>query len=172
MTQRQATLVIYSDCASASLGSVGASATRYRRAEYVRVIPVVIAPFKFGNVQRQIFAADFVEAAHDAALQKRPETIDRLSVNCAIDILTSTMAHGAVFLQFAISGIIVSRDQADFFRDSFTNEAVQCCGICMCDDAGHDIALALDGAHNSVLALSAGSCVRLSQCRFLFLPPI
>src|SRR5437868_5663462 len=58
--------------ASASLGSFGVSAPRNRRAEYVRVVAVVIAPLEFGDVERQIFTTDFVKAAHDAALHKRP----------------------------------------------------------------------------------------------------
>jgi hypothetical protein len=143
---------------SASVSSEGGgSATCYRRAEDVRVVPVVVAPFEFGNVQRQIFAADFVEAAHNAALQKGPEAIDRLSMNRAVNILTSAMPHGAVFFQLAITRIFVGRDQADFFRDSFADEAVQGFGIGVFDDARHNIALALDGANNGVLAFSTGS---------------
>ena len=147
---------------SASHGSYGASATRYRRAEYVRVIAIVVTPFEFRDVQRQIFAADFVEAAHDTALQQRPKTIDSLSVNRAIDVLASAMPHGAVLFQLAISRKFICCDQADFFRDGFANEAVQGFCIGMRDDARHHIALAFDGADNSVLAFAAGSWRALS----------
>ena len=91
------------ETASASLGFFCASATRYRRAEYVRVIAIVVAPFEFRNIQGQVFAADFVKAAHDAALQERPETVNRLGMNRAINILASTMPHGAMLFQLAIS---------------------------------------------------------------------
>jgi hypothetical protein len=68
----------------ASRGSFGVSATCYRRAEYVCIIAVVIAPFEFRDV---IFATDFVKAAHFAALQQRPEPINRLSMNRTVDLL-------------------------------------------------------------------------------------
>src|ERR1700730_17549874 len=145
------------ETASASLGSFGVSATCYRRAEDVRIVTVVIAPFEFRNIQRQIFAANFVEAAHNTAFQQRPEAVDCLSVHRAVNILASAMPNSTVFLQFAISWIIVSRDQANFFRDRFANEAVQGFCIGMCDNARHHIALAFDGADHGVLALSAGS---------------
>lgn len=80
--------------ASASHGSFCVSATRYRRAENVHVIAVVITKLKFRDVQRQIFTADFVEAAHDAAFQERPETVDGLSMNDAINILASDAFSG------------------------------------------------------------------------------
>src|ERR1700719_137149 len=91
-------IVIYpdSDSASASLGCFCVSATCYRRAEYVSVVAIVVAPFELSNIQRQIFATNLVIATHDSALQERPEPIDRLSVNCAIDVLASAMANGAV----------------------------------------------------------------------------
>jgi hypothetical protein len=38
------------------------------RSENVRVHPVVIPELKFRDVQRQMFGADFVEAADDFAL--------------------------------------------------------------------------------------------------------
>ncbi len=163
---------IFAESTAASRGFSGVSATCYRRAENVGVAPVVIAPFKFRDVQRQIFAADFVETAHDTAFQQRPEAIDSLSMDGAVDILASAVPNGAVFLQFAISWVFISRNQADFFRDRFADEAVQCFGIRMRNDASHDIAIALDGTDNRFLALSAGSWCALIQCRFLFFPPI
>src|ERR1700687_528359 len=107
--------VIMTETASASLGFFCVSATRYRGAENVAVVPVVVAPFKFSNVKRQIFAAYLVIAAHDAAFQERPEPIDSLSMNRAIYVLPRTMPDNAMLFQVAISGMIVSRDQADFF---------------------------------------------------------
>ena len=67
---------------SASFGPYCASATPYGRAEDVGIVPIVIAPLELRNVQRQIFSADFVEVAHDAALQERSDAIDRGSVDC------------------------------------------------------------------------------------------
>src|ERR1700730_6230059 len=145
------------ETASASLGSFGVSATRYRGTEDVRVTAIIIAPFEFRDVQRQISTADFVKAAHDPAFQKRPEAIDCLRVDSAVDILTSAMPNGAMLFQLTISRIFVSRDQAYFFGNGFSDKVVQGFGIGMCDDTGHDIALALDGAHNGILAFAACS---------------
>lgn len=64
---------------------IGASATPYRGSKYVRVVPVVVPEFEFCDVQRQVFSADVVELAHDAALQQRPEAVDCLSVDNAIN---------------------------------------------------------------------------------------
>jgi hypothetical protein len=50
---------------------IGASATTYGRSEDVWIIRVVITELEFRDVQRQIFATSFAEAAHDTALQQR-----------------------------------------------------------------------------------------------------
>src|ERR1700681_1542143 len=68
------------ESASASHGSFCVSATRYRGAENICIIAVVVTPFEFGNIEGQILAADLVEAAHDAALQERPEAVNCLSM--------------------------------------------------------------------------------------------
>src|SRR5579862_1243460 len=67
--------LILTETANAS-SDCDVSATRYSRTENVRVIPIVVSELKLGDVEWQIFAAHFVEAAHDAALQKRPKPSD------------------------------------------------------------------------------------------------
>jgi len=47
---------------------------------------------EFPNVQRQIFAAELVATAHNAALQERPETINRLSMDDPVNVLPSGVA--------------------------------------------------------------------------------
>jgi hypothetical protein len=150
-------IAIITENASASNGHFCVSAPCYRGTEYVRVIAVVIAPFEFRYIQWQVFAADFVEVPHNAALQQRPKAIDGLGMNRTVDVLARAMADNAMLFQLAISGIIVGCDQTDFFRYGFTDEAVQSFCISMIDNTSYDIALALDGTDNSVLAFSAGS---------------
>src|SRR5947207_1021701 len=84
------------------------------------------------------------------------KTIDGLRMDNAIDILPSGVSHGAVLFQLAIARVFVSRDQANFFGDGFANEAVQSFSVGIIDDASHDIALALNGANNSLLAFASG----------------
>jgi hypothetical protein len=55
-------------------------------------------------------------------------------VDRSADVLTSAMLHDAVPFQFAISGMIISRNQADFFRDSFPDETIQRFGIGVLND--------------------------------------
>lgn len=51
------------------------SASRNRGSENVGIFSIVVAERKLRDVERQIFAADLVIAAHDTALNQRPETI-------------------------------------------------------------------------------------------------
>jgi len=102
--------ILGSDSASASHGFVCVSAPCYRSAENIMVASVIVAPFEFSDIQRQIFAANFVEAAHNAALQERPETINRLSMDRAVDILASAMPNSTVFLQFTLSNVASAAD--------------------------------------------------------------
>jgi hypothetical protein len=97
-------------------GVSGVSATTYGRAEDVRVVPVIVAELKFRNIQRQILAADLVEAAHDAALQQRLEAVNGLRMHHAIDVLPRGMIDGTVIVnlvQRIVGSVLVSRDQAD-----------------------------------------------------------
>jgi hypothetical protein len=87
-----------------SFPGFGASATCSRRAKYIRVLTIVITPFEFRDIKGQVFAANFVEAAHDAALQKRPKAIDRLSMDRAVDVLASAVPDNAVFFKLRYPG--------------------------------------------------------------------
>jgi hypothetical protein len=127
----------------------GASATPYRGSKDVRVVPIVISEFEFCNVQRQIFAADLVEATHDAALQQRPEAIDSLRVDNAIDILLFGVDNEFVIegiFQVSIAGMFIGSDQANFFGHGLPHEGVESLGIGAVDYAGDDITLAADRA--------------------------
>ena len=72
------------------------SASLDRRSEDVSVLPVVVAELEFGNIERHIFPAHFVERADNAALEDRPEAFDGLSMDCADNILTSRMVNSRV----------------------------------------------------------------------------
>jgi len=62
------------------------SASLDRRSENVRVLPIIITELEFGNIERHIFAAQFVECADHATLENRPESFDGLRVDRADDI--------------------------------------------------------------------------------------
>jgi hypothetical protein len=149
-----------SENASVFCGFFCVSAPRYCGLENVVVHPIVVPELEFRDVQRQIFAADLVEAAHDTAFQERPKAIDRLGVNHAVNILLFGVADEGVreiFLEFPIAGMFVSYDKADIFCNGLPNETIQSRGIGIANDAGDHIALALDRADNDELAGYAGS---------------
>jgi hypothetical protein len=146
-----------SENASAFFGSYCVSAPPYGRAEDVGIVPVVVAPFELRNVQREIFAADFVKAAHDAALQERPETVDCLSVDNAVNVLASGMADRPMLLEPLISAIFICGDQTDFVRDGFADEGVQGFHIGVFDHARNESSLALDSADDGSFASAASS---------------
>lgn len=58
-----------------------------RRSENVRVLPVIIAELKFGDIERHIFAAHFVKCADHATLEDRPKAFDGLCMDRADDII-------------------------------------------------------------------------------------
>lgn len=70
-----------------------ASAPRYGIAEDIRVLPVVVAPLKLGDVERQILAANVVERADDAALDERPEAFNTSSMGAYVISLHTVRLH-------------------------------------------------------------------------------
>ena len=146
-----------SENASASIGYFCVSASPYSRAEDIGIAAIVIAPFEFGDIQRQIFAADLVIAAHNPALQERPEAVDGRGVDCPADILTRRMVDAPVVeqaVQWVVSSILIGRNQADLFRDRLANEGIKRCGISVSDDASNNISLSLNSADDGLLASS------------------
>jgi len=73
-----------------------ASAACYRRTKNIRVFAVVVSELKLSNVQRHVFRTDFVERADHAALKDAPKTLNRISVNCADDVLAAVVANDAM----------------------------------------------------------------------------
>ena len=73
-----------------------ASAQFYRGFKDFGVLPAVVAPFEFRDVERQILGANMTEAAHDAALQQRPEAINGLSVDQPALALIAAVPGGLV----------------------------------------------------------------------------
>lgn len=64
--------------------------------EDVRVEAVIVAELELGDVQRHVLAADLMERSDDAALDDRPETFNRLGVNCADHVLLFGMIDEGV----------------------------------------------------------------------------
>lgn len=103
-----------------------ALASLNRRSENVGIEAVVITELKLRNIQRQIFLADLMIAADDAALEDAPEALNRIRVNCADNVLTVAVIDGAMLKsvvgKIAIGTIFVGSDQANFIADHFVYE--------------------------------------------------
>jgi hypothetical protein len=149
----------FTENASVFCGSFGVSAPTYGRAEDVRIVPIVVSELKFRDVQRQILAADLVEAAHDAAFQQRPEAINRLRVDDAINILSRRVIDGLVIknlVQRIVGRVFIRRDQADLIGHSTADESIQGRAVGTRDYPRNDIALPLRSADDDFLASAPG----------------
>jgi hypothetical protein len=148
-----------------TVASVGVSAGCYGRSEDIFVVAVVISELKFGDVQRQIFLADLVIGADNAALQDAPEAFNRVGVNGADDVFAASVADhlmGIQLLDVVVADPFVGNEQADLVRHSVHDEFGEHFAAHGIDDTRHDVALAADGADNRHLARTKATTTRLT----------
>lgn len=128
-------------CAAHALASLDS------RSENVGVEAVVVSELKLRDVQRQIFLADFVEAADDAALEDAPEAFNRVGVDRADNILPAAMVDGAVrvFRKPVINLVFVGRQQANLVGNDLADKTLCSLLIDVAEDAGDHVAFALHG---------------------------
>lgn len=145
------------------------------RSENVRITAVIVAELKFCNVQRQIFAADFVIAAHDAALNQRPETLNRVGVDRADNVLTGLVIDNSVIVAIAeavVAGISVGAEQADAVGNSLVHKIVDNCSVNSENNASDNVALPLDRTDywraESVVAAPFRSAFLIPMAVFVF----
>lgn len=134
--------------------SLCASAPSYGFPEDVGVIPVIIAERELCDVERQILRADFVERAHDAALQQRPKAVDRAGVDGTDNIFSIAMLNEGVRIvsQSPVATVLVAGQQINLSRNCLANEALQRRSIGIADDAGDHAAVAFHRADHDFLA--------------------
>ena len=105
------------------------SASTYRGSKNIRVLPIVVAELKLRNIERQIFAADLVEATNNAALNERPKAFDCVGVDRTDNVLPGFVIDDAMWVFIAksvIAWIGIGTKQADFVRDCFINKLFEC----------------------------------------------
>jgi hypothetical protein len=71
-----------------------ASASPNCLSENVGVQTVVISELELGHIEREVFAADLVIAAHHAALNQAPKAFNRIRAQRADDMPTTTNLRG------------------------------------------------------------------------------
>src|SRR5262249_28611496 len=143
------------DRAEAS-AATGASAGCYGASEQVGIFAIVVAEDEFVQVERQILARDVVIGAENAALQERPESLNRVGMNDAVHVFVRGMVDHAVPLpeilaDVKIGGRFIGCNQADLPADGLSDEAIERGRFSVLNDAAHDVALARDGAHDARL---------------------
>jgi len=120
-----------------------------RLAEDVLIVAVVVAKLEFRDVERHIFGADFVECAHNAAFENRPEAFNGVGVDRADNVLALGVVNDTVrelFAERAVAAPCVGAEQAYFFENRAAHESGQCCGIDVLDNARDDLTFALNRA--------------------------
>ena len=77
-------------------------------------LPIVIAELELGNIERQVFFADLVESANNAALHDGPKAFDGVGVDRADDMFASLVANEAMIEAIAdapIARVLVGAEQ-------------------------------------------------------------
>jgi len=136
-------------------------ASRDRRSENIRILPVIVSELEFRDVQGHIFAAHFVERADYAALEDRPEAFDGLCVDRANDILPSRMVNSRVWvilIERIVAWILIRAKQADPVRHRFADERSEGSGIHVRDYPCDHIALAANRADDWSFAGTDATC--------------
>jgi hypothetical protein len=93
-----------------------------RRSENVVVEAIIVPELKLRNVKWHVFPANLVERTDDTAFENRPETLNRLGVNSAYNILVFGMVNGRVrefFAEMVITDPLIGAEQANLFRHGF-----------------------------------------------------
>src|SRR5260370_12608609 len=152
---RRRTLVLPASLRKVALEAF--SAFLNRRPEDIHVQSVVIAELELRDIERQILFADLVERPDHAALDERPETLDRLSVDRADDVLLFGVVNRPMVelaLKARIALPFIGAKQADAVRHGLVDESGQRLGFRVLNNARDDAALAAHGAHDDCLVAS------------------
>ena len=88
--------------------SVATSASCYDQIEDVGILSIVKPELKLIQIQRQIGLADIVIAAHDSALEQRPERFNRIGVSRTDYVFALAMTDHAMIV--IVTRIIPSRE--------------------------------------------------------------
>jgi hypothetical protein len=136
------------------------SATRHEQSKRIFLVSRVVAELEFVDVERKVSIAHFMEVADDAALQKRPETFDVLSVNRANDVLACGVVDNRMRVgrrETAISNPLVGDQQRDFFGHGLPDKAFQRRRIDAIDDTSNDLTPAADRADDGCFPRSGSA---------------
>jgi hypothetical protein len=136
-----------------------------------RFFSVIVAGLELRNIERHIFATHFVERSDYAALENRPESFNGLSMDCANDVLASSVIDDGVRIisEVLIANPLISAKQTHFMGDSFSHKSFECLGLNIRDNASNYVAFAADSADdwsfagtNTTGSVAAAAFIRMS----------
>jgi hypothetical protein len=137
-----------------------ASASSYRCSKNVCILAIVVAKLKLREVQRKVFLADMVEAAHHTTLEKRPERFDVIGVHFAAHIFANGVLYGVVRVsdsaQIVVAFPFIRRDQISFVAYGLTYEAVERLSVRILNHLTDHVALPADRAYDCSFSAQAG----------------
>jgi hypothetical protein len=145
--------------------SVSSSASCYDLPEHISMIQMVAAKLELSQVERQIFFADMVKLAHDAALQERPKRINARSVNQSAHVFALPMSYALVvvlLIEQTIAGMFISREKRNLWTNGLAHKSIQGRGVRVFNHLANDVALTSDRADNGDLAACATSADSLA----------
>ncbi len=138
------------------------SACCYHALEHVGMLPVVVPEGELVEVQREVVLRHFMEGAHDAALDERPEAIQIIGMDVTVDVFADGVAHDLVretCFQHAIAWVFICGDQIHLLRDCLVNKPRQGELVGILDYLRDDISLAGDCTdHGEFPRRSTASC--------------
>ena len=118
------------------------------RSEYIHIFAVIISELEFGDIERHIFPAHFVECADYATLEYRPEAFNGLCMNSTYYILFLGMVDDGmrIIIEVPVTNPLISAKQTDFMRDRLSNKGLQRSSLNICNNTSNDISLTTDRA--------------------------
>jgi len=144
------------------------------RSKNIVIKTVVILELALRNVEREIFAADFVIATDDAALEDAPEPLNRVGMDCTDYMLTLAVIDNAVrvgMAELVIRIVGVGAKQTDLVRNDFADKILDCRLVRTHDNTSNDVTLALHRADHrsfkSVVAAPSRSAALIPMAVFV-----
>lgn len=130
----------------------------YRRAEDVRVLAVVIAELELRHIQRKVFGGNLMVCADNAALQDGPETLNRIGMDGADNVLATAMVNRTVRIglaQITICTVLIGAKQADFLGHALADESRKGRSVGVTDHAGDHVTLTGNSTSHDLFARAA-----------------
>ena len=141
--------------AAEAAASVATSASCKDCLEDVRIVAIVVAELKLGQIQRQVGFADVVIGADDSAFEQAPKRFQIVRMDLATHIfmrLVIDMLMRECLMELLIASRFIGRNKADIGRYGLAHKLRHGFGRSIFDDLANHVTFAADRADNCGLA--------------------